>query len=137
MMKTSFEFGTGARLDNISKISDFICDSMKAFGLDEHEIFRLLMVVDEACTNIINYGDLDESSKINVICRKECEKIFVVVIDEGIPFNPLEVLPPDLKAPLKDRQMGGLGVHFIKTLMDQVRYERKGGKNVLEMILIR
>ena len=136
-MKTSFGLSVKARLDDLSKTSDFICDSMKAFGLDEHEIFRLQTAVDEACTNIINYGDLDKSSKIDVICRNEGEKIFVVVIDEGIPFNPLQVSPPDLKAPLKDRQEGGLGVHFIKTLMDHVKYERKGEKNVLEMVLIR
>ena len=136
-MKTSFGLSVRARLDNLSKISDFICDSMKSFGLDEHEMFRLQMAVDEACTNIISYGNLDKSSKIDVICRNEGEKIFVVVIDEGIPFNPLEVSPPDLKAPLKDRQAGGLGVHFIKTLMDKVKYERKGEKNVLEMVLIR
>ena len=53
------------------------------------------------------------------------------VHDGGKPFNPLDVKPPDLYAPLEDRELGGLGIHLVRSLMDQVTYRREGDQNVL------
>jgi anti-sigma regulatory factor (Ser/Thr protein kinase) len=54
-----------------------------------------------------------------------------MIEDCGEPFNPLNVAKPDLNAPLEDRSPGGLGIHFLKTLADNVYYEYKDGKNRL------
>ena len=55
------------------------------------------------------------------------------VSDDGRAFDPLKVPPPDLESDLQSRPVGGLGVHFIKTLMDEVSYRREGGRNILTM----
>ena len=59
--------------------------------------------------------------------------VVAVVSDDGIAFDPLEVPPPDLESSLEDRPVGGLGVHFMLTLMDEVTYRREGDRNVLTM----
>jgi anti-sigma regulatory factor (Ser/Thr protein kinase) len=53
--------------------------------------------------------------------------------DSGVPFNPLQQKEADLDVPLKERQIGGLGIHLIKEIMDEVEYARVQGKNVLRM----
>jgi serine/threonine-protein kinase RsbW len=53
------------------------------------------------------------------------------VEDDGLAFNPLEMLAPDTKQPLEERPVGGLGIHLVRTLMDEVAYRRQNGRNLL------
>ena len=59
--------------------------------------------------------------------------VMAEISDDGRAFDPLQVPPPDLDADLELRPIGGLGVHFMKTLMDEVAYRREGGRNILTM----
>jgi serine/threonine-protein kinase RsbW len=131
-MKVRFELEAESSLEAISRISDFILSSMRGSGLDQRETFHLMTAVDEACTNIIKYSG---SGKIEIKCDVEDGQVAVQIGDDGVAFNPLEAPEPKLDLPLEERRVGGLGIHFIRTLMDEVRYERKGGKNVLTMVL--
>ena len=55
----------------------------------------------------------------------------MTVTDQGVPFDPTAVLPPDITLPVQDRPIGGLGIHLTRVLTDGFRYERVGGTNVL------
>ncbi|MCK4733342.1 MAG: ATP-binding protein, partial [Methanophagales archaeon] len=114
---------------------DFIGDSMREFGLDNRKIFNVQMAVDEACTNIIEYGYANEVGTIDIACWRKGEEIVVVIKDEGKPFDPTAAQPPDLNTSLEERKTGGLGIYFMKTLMDEVKYEFSGGTNVLTMVV--
>ena len=59
--------------------------------------------------------------------------VLLEVEDDGKPFDPLQAPPPDLTLPLEKRPIGGLGIHLIRNLMDEVTYARVGGRNVLKM----
>ena len=65
------------KLENLSLIGDFICDSMREFGLDNRKIFNVQMAVDEACTNIIEYGYANEVGTIDIACWRKGEEIVV------------------------------------------------------------
>jgi serine/threonine-protein kinase RsbW len=93
------------------------------------------MAIDEACTNIINYGYTVDVGMINISCWRRDEDVIVVIKDRAKPFDPTLVPPPDLDASLEERKIGGLGVYFMKTLVDEVKYEFKDGKNVLTMVV--
>ncbi len=134
-MTARFELKVVGILENLSLIGDFISDSMIASGLDARKIFEVQLAVDEACTNIIKYGYTDETGTIDIICCMRNGEFVVVIKDEGKPFDPTSVQPPDLNASLEERQIGGLGVHLIKSMMDEVRYEFIDGKNVLTMVV--
>ena len=136
-MKDLFELEIEGKLENLSLIGDFIGDTMRSFGLDNHKIFDVQMAVDEACTNIIEYGyaNANEVGTIDIACQRKGEEIVVVIKDRGKPFDPTSVQPPDLNASLEERKTGGLGIYFMKKLMDEVKYEFKDGKNVLTMVV--
>ena len=134
-MKDRFELEIEGKLENLSLIGDFIGDSMRSFGLDEHKTFEVQLAVDEACTNIIEYGYANEVGTIDIACQRRGEEIIVVIKDRANPFDPTSVQPPDRNASLEERKAGGLGIYFMKTLMDEVKYEFKEGKNVLTMVV--
>lgn len=136
-MKDKFELEIEAKLENLAVISDFIVDSMREFGLADRKIFEVQLAVDEACSNIINYGytDTGDMGMINIICSTRKNEVEIVISDAGTPFDPTSVQPPDLAANLEERDIGGLGIHFIKTMVDELTYEYRDGKNVLTMFV--
>ena len=66
--------------------------------------------------------------------EKEAEKIIFSISDAGIPFDPTKQPPVDTSLSAEERAIGGLGIHLVNQLMDEVKYERVEGKNVLTLV---
>ena len=97
--------------------------------------FRISLVIDELAQNVVDYAYQDRPGDVEVAVTDREEDILIEIIDEGIPFDPLTQAPePDLTSSVEDRPIGGLGVHFTKTLMDNVEYCRESGKNHLKIV---
>ena len=59
----------------------------------------------------------------------------IEISDDGQPFNPLKDAPkPDLEAALEDRPIGGLGIHLVLTMMDEMHYRRENERNHLTLV---
>jgi anti-sigma regulatory factor (Ser/Thr protein kinase) len=95
-------------------------------------VFKLNLVLEELGVNIVNYSGA--TGEIEISLASDAESITVEISDNGRPFNPLDDLEtPDISAPLGDRAVGGLGVHLVRSMMDELRYSREDGKNKLAM----
>jgi serine/threonine-protein kinase RsbW len=111
---------------------------VRQFG-DLHEVpsralYALNLALDEVVTNVVRHGFEDPTGQeLMAQVTVQGTELTTVVSDPGRAFNPLEVAPPDLTAPLAERALGGLGVHLVRSLMDSVEYRRDNGKNVLTM----
>lgn len=100
----------------------------------EADMAALELALDEILTNQINYGFRDGMAhEILLELRVEGGRLDVEIRDDGVPFDPLSVAPPDLEAGIEERQIGGLGMHFVRSLIDEVSYRRSGGWNVLAL----
>jgi sigma-B regulation protein RsbU (phosphoserine phosphatase) len=96
---------------------------------------EMSVVFDELLGNIINYAYTDEKEHaIEVKAEFYGERLTVTIEDDGIPFNPLEKETPDTDLPLEERQIGGLGIHLVRNLMDKVTYQRRIDKNRLTLV---
>lgn len=118
----------------------FLEDSAKTFCFDERLQYRLNLICDEIVTNIISYGygeNAEVDSRIEVILSDGPECLDIVISDDGIPFNPLHKQEPDLNAGIEERRIGGLGIHFVKTLTSKAVYERQGKRNILRLTMNR
>jgi serine/threonine-protein kinase RsbW len=92
--------------------------------------FKLNIALEELLTNTISYGYGDEERhEITVDLAREGETIVTEISDDARPFDPLKAPPPDLDSAIEDRRIGGLGVHLVKTLMDDVTYAYRDGRN--------
>jgi len=92
------------------------------------------VALDEMLNNIISYAYRPgEQGDILVRLTMRSGEITVEIEDRGRPFDPLEAPSPDLSAQLRDRKVGGLGIHFVKQLMDDVAYARVADTNRLRL----
>ncbi len=123
-------------LQDISQLAERI----EAFGeegaLSVQHIYQLNLVLDELLTNIVSYGyDDGLTHEISLRLRAEPGSLTAILRDDGKPFNPLEEAPAAvLDGSIEDRPIGGLGIHFMRTLMDEVVYQRQDGHNQLTLI---
>lgn len=110
------------------KIEQFLHDEQ----IDDSTINKLLLCVDELITNIIGHAYTDKQEHAVLLeCRVLDDKIELELRDDGVPFDPTKQNHPNLKLSLDDRNIGGLGIHLVVTLMDKVDYKREGDYNVL------
>lgn len=112
------------KLKNLAKIADFITGVAAKAGLTERAIYAVQMAVDEACTNIIEHAYGGEGvGDIQINCTNSVQGLEIIIIDHGQSFNPDQVSLLDPSAPLANRDRRGMGMFFIKNLMDRVEYQ--------------
>ena len=122
-------------LDSLGPIREFLSDSAKLAGLDKSRTYKLCLAVDEIATNIINYGYLRsgiENGIIDVTIQIENNQLIVTLEDAATPFNPFDRKMPndeELKKPLEERPIGGLGILLAKENVDEFNYKYQNGKN--------
>lgn len=113
-------------------------DCLEAFarqnGLPGPVLHAVQLAVEEHLTNIISYGYTDDGRhqiQIRVWCTGTA--LSVEVEDDGVPFNPLAHPGPDLSILPEDRPIGGLGILMMRRALDDARYRREQGRNVLTL----
>jgi anti-sigma regulatory factor (Ser/Thr protein kinase) len=65
----------------------------------------------------------------------ENNRLIIEISDSGIPFDITKKADPDINASTEVREIGGLGIFLIKKMMDEVRYRREEGRNILDLIV--
>jgi anti-sigma regulatory factor (Ser/Thr protein kinase) len=104
-------------------------------GLSPKVCTDLHVALEEHLTNVINYGySPDQPGRIAVRLVSSPDALRVEIEDDARPFNPLLAPPVDVNQPLEDRPIGGLGIHMIRQLTDELHYELRSGHNVLTLI---
>lgn len=129
-----YELAVPAQFENLALIGDFIAGVARRAGFDEKGVFNLQLACDEACTNVIEHAYGGRPGRIRIAVSVHPDRIQIEVHDTGRPFDPSAVRAPDLEAPLERRETGGLGLHFMHSIMDEVRFEFGEGGNRLTMV---
>jgi anti-sigma regulatory factor (Ser/Thr protein kinase) len=90
------------------------------------------IVLDELLNNTISYGYGDEEEHVIEISVEVLgDRLIITLVDDGIPFNPFKYGPPNTKGAIDKRNIGGLGIHIVSSLLEKVGYERIGNKNIV------
>ncbi|WP_428425216.1 ATP-binding protein [Pararhizobium sp.] len=116
-------------LDRLTSAVEAFCDE---HDVPDKTVMQLTLVIEELFTNIVSYGYLDSPTAGTPVTLAMAALDGVIKIDlsdDGRAFNPLAAPEPDLDADLEGRQIGGLGVHFLRTMMQDLCYSRRGGRN--------
>jgi sigma-B regulation protein RsbU (phosphoserine phosphatase) len=98
-------------------------------GLGKKALKQLEVAAEEAIVNILHYS---QASEIELKIKNEKLKIILTLTDDGIAFDPTAHVPNEKAT--DERQVGGLGIHLIRQIVDELHYERRDNKNVLRMV---
>jgi len=123
-MKISYTRIFPGRFDSLAHIAEFVIQAAECAGLDDRETYALQLAVDEACSNIIQhaYGGEDQG-EIECTYHITDTGLTVMLRDYGRPFDPSAIPDPEMPTDLDTCTGGGLGLYFMRQLMDEVHFE--------------
>lgn len=134
MVSQEYKFELKNSISELKALHQHLANWGGDMGLSENSILRINICLDELFTNIVSYGfDDDLEHIIRFTLSGENNLVVINIEDNGIPFNPLGKIDPDFPDNVENAEIGGLGIHIIKKIMDNVSYERKQGQNKLSM----
>jgi serine/threonine-protein kinase RsbW len=118
-----------SRTENLASIREFINSAATEAGFSKDTIDKIILAVDEACTNIIKHAyKYDPDGRIIITLKADKKTFTVEIIDYGKSFEPDLVPKPDLQKYFNEKRVGGLGMYLMKSLMDEVQYASIPGK---------
>ena len=115
-------------MEDMPLMKDFIFSVTSKVGMSDRRCQQMRLVVEEAVANIINYSG---ATTLTLSATHQLRRLRITITDNGTPFNPLEMPAPELNLPGSQRKPGGLGIHFIRQMSDDVAYRREGEQNIL------
>ncbi|NDV21492.1 ATP-binding protein [Desulfovibrio sp. JC022] len=102
-------------------------------GISDKTVFELNLVLDELFTNLVSYGCQSDRHKFDLIMELKAGFLTIWIEDDGKKFNPLDAPEPDMECSCEERKVGGLGIHFMRKMMDSIEYAWADGKNKLTL----
>jgi anti-sigma regulatory factor (Ser/Thr protein kinase) len=131
-MGPSFRMTIGADLREVARAGAAFAEFADAHALPTSVRRSVNVALDELLTNTIRYG-LAERARGEVTIEAELlpDRLSLTLTDDGKPFNPLDAPSPDTALPMEQRKIGGLGIHLVRGLMDEVSYQRRADRNVV------
>lgn len=125
----------GNSLPEIAAVADECRRIAERIGLDASATADVQVALDEIVSNAIRYAFPEgERHSISVRFRVVDAALEVTIEYSGVAFDPANAPPPDRSAPLAQRRVGGLGAHFARELMDEIRYRRVGELNRVTLV---
>jgi sigma-B regulation protein RsbU (phosphoserine phosphatase) len=110
-------------------------DLQTRLGWSYELMSQVNLILEEWLVNVISYAfDDDQLHEIEIRLWQGEKELRIEVCDDGAPFDPTTQKEPDLDAAIEERDIGGLGIHFIRTSLDEFRYARRDDKNVVTMV---
>ena len=125
----------GNTIAEMVKVIEFVEKFGAAHGIPQAAINDLNVCLDELLNNTISYGYDDQAPhSIAVDLTLAAGLLTADIKDDGKPFDPRKSTPKPSRGTIQSRAVGGLGLHFVKTLMDEVGYMRMGRNNVVRLV---
>ncbi len=128
-MNSEFARSLPAQLDRLPALFDateaWLCEAEVPMA----DVARLMIALDEILSNIVNYG----GGTIELNLKRTGSRLTAMVADDGPPFDPLARAVPDIDLDIDERAIGGLGIHLVREMMDDVTYARENGRNLLRL----
>ena len=120
--------------DDLPAAADAATQFLEGNNASEGVIFAANLAIEEIVTNTIKYG-YDDARKHEIIVRLEVTEnsLNIEICDDGREFNPFNEPEPNVSLRSDEPQIGGLGVHFVRKMLDTCAYDRREGRNIVKL----
>ncbi len=122
----TFSLTVASKAKNLEVIRKFIVEIAEKAGFSKEAIGQIELAVDEASTNVIKHAHRFNADKnVEIFVKVDSQKMSVQICDHGSGFDANSIATPDLKEYIQKAKKGGLGIHLMRNLMDEVSFENK------------
>ncbi|MBW7888746.1 MAG: ATP-binding protein [Bacteroidetes bacterium] len=119
----------------LKEVREFVAEQAQLHGFKEDDINKIVIAVDEACTNIIKHGyRFAENETIEIQINRNGNEFEILITDHGKKFDPSSVAVPDMQEYLSHYHRGGLGIYLMKRIMDKVEFSFQQKTNTLRLV---
>ena len=125
-------FSVAPNLESLSEVPDFLDSCVEEFSVPLRTGYSMKVVADEILSNIVYYSG---AKNAEILFRNDADKVTLIFLDDGVPYNPMEADEPDISTGAEERSIGGLGLFMVKKMAEQVQYEYSRQKNQLTVTL--
>jgi serine/threonine-protein kinase RsbW len=115
----------------------FVADQATAAGFAPKRVAEIELALEEVLTNICHYAYNGGAGEVEIVCTVETpQRLLIEISDAGVPFDLLSASSsPDLTSDLATRTAGGLGIFFIRKLVDDITYRRANERNIVRLVV--
>jgi serine/threonine-protein kinase RsbW len=126
------------RVEELNRIASVVEEMGEKEGWPPDLVFKVNLILEELSLNIINYGHTGGLHEIDITLTSTEDALKIDIVDDGMPFDPISDAPtPDVNAPMEDRGIGGLGVHLVQAMTDEMHYRRVRDTNQVTLVIRR
>ena len=135
-LSKAFERRFPNSMTDLGRVTGEAVRFLEANGIRGQAVYAANLAIEELGTNTLKFG-YDDTATHEIILRVEIlpERLLLVIEDDGHEFNPLRASEPDVNLPADQRQPGGLGIYLVRKLAEEMRYERRDGRNRLTIAI--
>jgi anti-anti-sigma factor len=133
-MQPGFRITIGADLGEVAGVNSAFAEFAAAHGLPASVRRSVNVALDELLNNAIRHGFAGRgggSGEVTIELELGTDRLSVTLTDDGTPFDPFSRAAPDTALSVEERQIGGLGIHLVRRMMDEVSYQRRADRNVI------
>lgn len=131
-MPPGFPMSIGADQREVAKVNSAFADFADARALPASVRRSMNVVLDELLTNTVSYGLAERADgEVTVEVDLRPDRLTVTLTDNGTAFDPFGRDAPDTSLSIEERPIGGLGIHLVRQMLDDVSYHRRDDKNVV------
>jgi serine/threonine-protein kinase RsbW len=121
--------------DSPRRLAAFIEDFCSRAGIAADLRFPFDLALEEISVNLLTHGAAADHTPRHLTAEVSLfeDRLELKILDDGPAFDPLTLPPPDVTAQLESRQVGGYGLHLLRSMMDEVEYTYSVGFNTLRL----
>ena len=131
-MRPSFRMTIGADPGQVAGVGAAFAEFADAHAVPAAIRRSVSVALDELLNNTIAYGFAGRrGGEVRIEVELRADRLCATLSDDGGPFNPFERAAPDTALSVEQRPVGGLGIHLVRRMMDEVSYHRRADRNVV------
>ena len=116
-----------------------LAEWIDALGIPQNLNMPINLALEAAVSNVMLYAypGRDDGKVIVEFVRSKThdgERLLFTITDTGVPFDPTAQKEADITLSAEERSIGGLGIHLVRQIMDEVVYRREETRNILTLI---
>ncbi len=131
----SYQYNIGCSLENLKGVRDFIRKSLRSHVASDVVLNEIILALDEMCSNLMihaHHCNPDHKLEMHIDVPQKGKLIFEIM-DDGEMFDINRFQEPDIDNLIHEKRKGGLGIRLVKSIMDEVKYTTRNGRNICRL----